>query len=103
MSEILDKGGYIDVAYCDFMKAFDKVCTKRLAHKSKLYNIGTVYSRWIELFLDSRKSNVIVNDVALNPKDTTSGISQGSVICPFFLSYILITCQMLLSMAVCYI
>ena len=24
-TEILDKGGAVDVAYCDFMKAFDKV------------------------------------------------------------------------------
>ena len=31
-TEILDEGGCIDVAYCDFMKAFDKVCHKRLVH-----------------------------------------------------------------------
>ena len=52
-TEILDEGRCIDVAYCDFMKAFDKVCHKRLVHKLKLYNIGTMYSKWIESFLDS--------------------------------------------------
>ena len=36
-TEILDEGGCMDVAYCDFMKAFDKVCHKRLVHKLKLY------------------------------------------------------------------
>ena len=37
--EILDEGGCtcIGVAYCDFMKAFDKVSHKLLEHKLKLY------------------------------------------------------------------
>ena len=59
------------------MKAFDKVCHKRLEHKLKLYNIGTMFSKWIELFLDSRKQKVIANGVASNPKDVTSGLPQG--------------------------
>ena len=77
------------VAYCDFMKAFDKVCHKRLVHKLKLYNIGKLYSRWIESFLDSRQQKVIVNRVASDPKDVTSGIPQGSVLGPIlFVLYI---------------
>ena len=76
-TEILDEGGCIDVAYCDFMKAFDKVRHKRLVHKLRLYNIGTMYSKWIESFLDSRKQKVIVNGVASNPKDVFSEIPQG--------------------------
>ena len=42
-TEILDKGGCIDVAYCDFMKAFDKVPHERLLHKLKMYGIGNIY------------------------------------------------------------
>ena len=53
-TEILDDGGCVDVAYCDFMKAFDKVCHKKLVHKLKLYNKGSVFAKWIESFLDGR-------------------------------------------------
>ena len=35
-TEILNKGGCVDVAYCDFMKAFDKVYHKRTG-KKKIY------------------------------------------------------------------
>ena len=34
-TEILDKGSAVDVAYCDFMKAFDKVSHRKLIHKLK--------------------------------------------------------------------
>ena len=39
---------------------------------------------WIDSFLDSRKQKVIVNGMASNPKDGTSGIPQGSVLGPIF-------------------
>ena len=88
-TEILDEGGCIDVAYCDFMNAFDKVCHKCLVHKLKLYNIGPVYSRWIESFLDGRKQTIIINEVAFNPKEVTSGIPQSSMLGPIlFVLYI---------------
>ena len=75
-TEILDDGGCIDMAYCNFMRALDKVCHKLLVHKLKLYNIGTLHSRWIESFLYSRQQKGIVNGVASNPKDVTSGIHK---------------------------
>ena len=78
--EILDEGGCVDVAYCDFMKAFDKVCHKRLVHKLKLYNIGPVFTKWIVNFLDGRTQKVIINGVSSDPKEVTSGIPHGSVL-----------------------
>jgi len=57
-TEILDKGGAVDVAYCDFMKAFDKVSHRKLIHKLKKYNLGEKYINWIAAFLKDRKQRV---------------------------------------------
>ena len=32
-TNILDSGGSVDIAYCDYMKAFAKVSHRRLLHK----------------------------------------------------------------------
>ena len=75
-TEILDNGGCIDVAYCDFMKAFVKVPHGRLIHKFQLYNLGPFYAKWIESFLANRKQRVLVNGVFSDWKDVVSGIPQ---------------------------
>ena len=38
-TEILDQGGYVDVIYCDFMKAFDTVPHNRLISVLKFYGV----------------------------------------------------------------
>ena len=52
---ILEKGEAIDVIYCDFMKAFDKVPHHRLLEKVNSYNLGGKCFKWIEAFLKQRK------------------------------------------------
>ena len=88
-TEILDKGGAVDVAYCDFMKAFDKVSHRKLIHKLKKYNLGEKYINWIAAFLKDRKQRVLVNGESSDWKDVSSGIPQGSVLGPtLFVLYI---------------
>lgn len=70
----IDKGGAVDVAYCDFRKAFDTVTHKRLLGKLKNYNItgGELY--WIEKILQKWKQAVVVEGERLGWHVVSSGV-----------------------------
>ena len=88
-TEILDKGGCVDVVYCDFLKAFDKVPHKRLVQKLNYYGIAPLLVNWIKEFLSDRKQKVLVNGECSTWYEVTSGIPQGSVLGPtLFVMYI---------------
>ena len=78
-TRIIDQGGHIDVIYCDFMKAFDKVPHNRLLHKVENYGIIGKTLGWITSFLSNRTQQVVINESKSAYAPMTSGIPQGSV------------------------
>lgn len=88
-TEAIDERCSVDVTYCDFKKAFDKVPHNRLLHKIRMYGIGESIVNWFEAFLKKRKQRVIVEGEESGWYDVISGIPQGSVMGPvLFVLYI---------------
>ena len=81
-TEKLDNGCCLDVVYCDFMKAFDKVSHARLIKKLQSYGITGNILNCVTDLLAQRKQRVRVNNIFSNWKEVISRIPQESMIGP---------------------
>ena len=86
-TEVLDRGGDVDVVYCDFMKALDTVPHDRLI-QVRYYGVDSFLVNWIRGSLTDREQRVIINGES-TWSDLSTGIPQGTVLGPMlFVVYI---------------
>lgn len=84
----LDINREVDLIFADRSKAFDTVSHKLLITKRCLFGPSDQVIKWTNLFLSNRKHRVL-DGIASDWADVSSGVPQGSVLGPlFFLMFI---------------
>ena len=64
ITETLNRGFSVDLAFLDFAKAFDKVSHSGLLVKLEAFGFDQLIIKWVEAFLNDRRQRVVLGDVA---------------------------------------
>ena len=84
----MDKKDQVDVVFIDFSLAFDHVCHNILLTKLYKYGVHEDLLNWCRDYLTERQQRVVVKGEASDWLTVTSGVPQGSLLGPLFLSLI---------------
>ena len=82
ITETLNRGFSVDLAFLDFAKAFDKVSHSGLLVKLEAFGFDQLIIKWVEAFLNDRRQRVVLGDVMSSWEAVMSGIGQGTSIGP---------------------
>ena len=82
ITDLVDRGLPINMAYLDFQKAFHKVPHKHLISKIEAHGIGGKIMNWIKDWLRGRRHRVVLNGNVSDWDDVLSEVPQGSVLGP---------------------
>ena len=74
--------------YLDFCIAFDSVPHQKLFDKKQQFGIGGNFVKLIASYLTNRGQYMQINDKRSPTASVTSGVPQGSIIGPYYLSYL---------------
>ena len=85
----IDTKSYTCMIFCDISKVFDRVWHRGLLFKLRQNGIHGRLIDWTENYLSDRTQKVFIGSSMSNPKHTSAGVPQGSVLGPlFFLVYV---------------
>ena len=89
VNNAMDSGKISIGVFLDLRKAFDTVDHCILLDKLYKYGIRGTPWNWFKSYLENRKQYVCYSDTLSATMPITHGVPQGSILGPFYLSYIL--------------